>query len=115
MHVVEDQADGIIPDRQHFQELDLAFAAHRLAFLRGMSLHFRAGTANPKIFRRKLKALPVVVGDCQVAAVLVQPQLGWPRSVLRRRIHRDSVAMGCVSGTEPPEAGSLFRTKTYIR
>lgn len=60
MHVVEDEADGVIADRIDLDDLDILLARHELALLGMMALHFRARALDPQVLGRQLETLAIV-------------------------------------------------------
>src|SRR6266700_7021479 len=78
MHVVEDEAHRIVPDRVDLEHHDVLLARHGLALVGRMALHLGARALHPQIFGRKLVALAVVETHDQRGAVAPKLDLGRP-------------------------------------
>src|SRR6185312_11577342 len=84
VHVVEHQPHGVIADRQHLENGDVALAGHHLALFRRMALHFRARALHAQVFGGKLMPLAAAEADGQRLAVLVQAQFARPGVLIFR-------------------------------
>src|SRR5580692_1758770 len=78
MHVVEHQADRVIADRMHFENLHRFLAADGAPLARRMALDLGARAAYAQIFSGEIKTLAAVEGDGERLAILVQPQFRRP-------------------------------------
>src|SRR6476469_4360860 len=80
MQIVEDDAHRVIADRMQFQDRHVALAGNGPALGRRMALHLGAWAAHAQKFRRQFEALAAVERHDQSLAILLQAQIGRPRT-----------------------------------